>query len=157
MNMFEEARSIKATMKLSGMTQEKLASVMGVSQPYIANKLRLLNLSQRVQERITDSKLSERHARVLLRLYNEEEQLESIKKIIEGKMSVARTEIMIDSILDKKIYEKQFSNMLNTAERIGSFEKALESSLSLLREFGIRAKSKREEYEDKIYINIAIG
>lgn len=155
MNMFEEARTIRTTMKLGGITQGKLASMMGVSQPYIANKLRLLNFSERVEKRIIESGISERHARALLRLDDEDLQIEAIEKIGIGRMNVARCEIMVDSIIDRKHAMEQ-SKIENYHERMAHFEKSLEYSLALLREFGIKAKLRRENSENKIYINIEI-
>ena len=155
MNIFEEARTIRTTMKLGGITQSKLASMMGVSQPYIANKLRLLNFSDRVEKKIIESGISERHARALLRLDDEELQIEAIEKICIGRMNVARCEIMVDSIIDKQCVMAQ-SKIENYHERIAHFEKSLEYSIALLREFGIKTRLFREQSENKIYINIEI-
>ena len=62
----EEAQSYKKILDKGYITQEELAARMGVSQPTIANKLRLLNLSQEVQDALLGNKISERHARSLL-------------------------------------------------------------------------------------------
>ena len=155
MNMFDEAIAIRKMLSVRDMTQAKLAAVLGVSQPYIANKLRLLNFTDRVQKRIVETALSERHARTLLRLKDEDSQLEAIEKIKVGKMNVARCEIMVDCMLDKEARSRIAE--ANSAERIGSFEKALASSLSILREFGFKALSTREQLGDNIYFSICIS
>ena len=155
MNMFEEAKTINETMKLGGITQGKLASMMGVSQPYIANKIRLLKFSDRVKEKIIESGISERHARTLLRLKDEGDQITAIEKIKIGRMNVSRCEIMVDSILDRR-YASEQSKIENYHARIAHFEKSLEYSLALLREFGIRTNLRRENIEERIYINIEI-
>ena len=58
MNMFEEARAVYGILRISGTTQEEAAKKLGVSQSYIANKLRLLKFSQPMQDLIVDSLLT---------------------------------------------------------------------------------------------------
>ena len=69
-------------------------------------------------------------------------------------MNVERCEILVDTILDAKL--QSAPSGINYAEKIGHFEKSLDSSLSLLREAGFIARAKREEYGEKIYFNISI-
>ena len=154
MDIFEKARSIREMMKIEGMTQERLARVLGVSQSYIANKIRLLNFSESEQKMITQYALSERHARTILRLSDSRDRITAIEKTHAMKMSVQRCEILVDTILDTKRRKSPID--LNPSDRIGHFESCLESSLSLLREIGFIARAKREEHEGKIYFSIAI-
>ena len=154
MNMFDEALAVKRMLGVKDMTQKKLAALLGVSQPYIANKLRLLSFSDTVRNLITKYGLTERHARTVLRLPDEGLQIEAIEKIHTGKMNVARAEIAVDCMLNDT--ETAIGGD-NAAERIGSFERALSSSLSLLREFGIRTFSTTEVVGDRIYISISIN
>lgn len=156
MDMFEEARSIRAMLSLGKMTQCRIAEALGVSQPYVANKLRLLAFSEEEQAKILEYGLSERHARTILRLPSINERLAAIEKAYAMKMNVARCEIMVDTKLDE-LCRTKLSSEMNSAERIGYFEAALESSLSILREHGIRARSKREERESFIYFTVCIG
>ena len=76
LSMFEEAASIQSLISLTGMTQEACAKKLSVSQSYVANKLRLLRLSDGEQEKIEENGLTERHARALLRLEDKEEREE---------------------------------------------------------------------------------
>ena len=152
--MFNEAIAIKKMLSVRDMTQAKLAGVLGVSQPYIANKLRLLDFSDEAREKIMGYGLSERHARTLLRLKDETDRLKAIDDVGRGRMNVARTEILVDCMLEGKA-RKAISECSPT-ERIISFEKALSESVALLREFGIRASAKRESFGEKIYFNISI-
>ena len=61
MNMFDEARSMHGMIQMCKMTQSELAQKLGVSQSYVANKLRLLKFGEEMQKKITDSAISERH------------------------------------------------------------------------------------------------
>lgn len=155
MNMFENAESIRAMMNIEGMTQKKLAGVLGVSQSFIANKLRLLNLGADVKRKILEYGISERHARCLLRLPDDTDRLPAIEKIHAMKMNVARCEILVDTMLDEKTQIDV--SEASADDGIYRFERSLESSLSLLREVGIRARAKREEIGSTIYFSISIG
>lgn len=101
LNCFEEARAISKLMHIFGITQEQLAVQLGKTQPTIANKLRILRLSDEVQALLMINGLTERHARALLRLHDDKLQMIVTKKIIEKSMNVAATEQYIENILEK--------------------------------------------------------
>lgn len=84
----EEARSYKNLLDKGYLTQEQLAKKMGLSQSAISNKLRLLNLDNKVQQALLDGKISERHARALLTLNNKEDQVAWLDKIINERITV---------------------------------------------------------------------
>jgi len=155
MNMFEKAESINTMLKIDGMTQNKLAGVLGVSQSFVANKIRLLGFSDEAKGKILEYSLSERHARCILRLEDNSDRLIAIEKAHLMNMNVARCEILVDTMLDEKM-RKDVPD-INFSDRIGHFESSLESSLSLLREIGLRARARREEIGEMIYFNISIG
>lgn len=154
MNMFEEAKSLKGMLGMREMTQSRLAEMLGVSQPYIANKLRLLGFSEDLQQRIIESGISERHARTLLRLPDELREV-GLSRVSEGRMTVAQTEIMTDCMLEEKGLEDKPCT-INAAQRISRFERLLDTSVKNLRLFGITAHVKRDQYLGKIYITVCI-
>ena len=156
MNMFEEAESIRAMTALRDMTQSRIAAAMGVSQPYVANKLRLLEYGGEERKRILEYGLSERHARTILRLPTEADRLSAIEKCHAMKMNVARCEITVDTMLNEALIFAAPTEA-STAEKIGHFERSLESSVLLLRRSGIKARSFRDEDENGIYYRIYIG
>lgn len=88
LSSIEEAKSYKALLDKGYLTQEELAKKMGLSQSAISNKLRLLSLSQNVQDALMQNKISERHARSLLQLSSFQEQEEWLKKIIDERLTV---------------------------------------------------------------------
>ena len=88
LNPIEEARTYQKILELDQMTQEELAKTMGKSQSAVANKLRLLSLSDDVQDALLKEKISERHARALLAVDNQEKQKQLLNKIIANKMTV---------------------------------------------------------------------
>lgn len=94
----EEAKSYKNLLDRGYLTQEQLANKMGVSQSSIANKLRLLNLDEEVQEALLNEKISERHARALLVLDNKEDQKKWLKKIMEERLTVRQLDLELKKL-----------------------------------------------------------
>ncbi len=89
----EEARSYKSLLDKGYLTQEQLAKRMGLSQPAIANKLRLLNLDDEVQQALLEEKISERHARTLLSLPDKTAQKEWLHRIINERLTVRQLDL----------------------------------------------------------------
>ena len=118
----EEALSYKKILDMGYITQENLASKLGKSQPSVANKIRLLNLSDEVQEALLENKISERHARSLLKLSSSEQQNQMLSRIITERLTVRRTDEEIEKLKNsdndesgdsQKIIEKGEINMNN--------------------------------------------
>ncbi len=101
LNPIEEARTYQKILELDQMTQEELAKTMGKSQSAVANKIRLLSLSEDVQQALLKEEISERHARALINIPDAKKQKEMLKKVIAEKMSVRVLEEEI-----KKMYPK---------------------------------------------------
>ena len=95
----EEARSYKNLLDKGYLTQEQLAKKMGLSQSAVSNKLRLLNLDNKVQQALLDGKISERHARSLLKLTNSEDQKKWLDRIIKERLTVKQ----LDELLKKEV------------------------------------------------------
>jgi ParB family chromosome partitioning protein len=95
MTALEEAKSFKKILDKGYLTQEQLAVRMGKSQSAIANKLRLLNLSEEVQDALQNEKISERHARSLLGIKSVEDQKNMLNEIINNKLTVKQTDELI--------------------------------------------------------------
>ncbi len=103
----EEAKSYRSLLDRGYMTQEQLAEKMGVSQSTIANKLRLLNLSDEVQNALLEEKISERHARSLLAI-PKEEQASWLKKIISKRLTVRQLDLEIKKAKGDVVEEVPF-------------------------------------------------
>ncbi len=101
LNFIEEALAFQSLLKDHGYTQEILAKKICKNQSTIANKLRLLRLEDNVKEILVKNNLTERHARALLKLPNQEAREEVLKKVIENSLNVAKTENMIENYLNK--------------------------------------------------------
>ena len=101
LNAIEEARTYQKILEIDQMTQEELAKTMGKSQSAVANKIRLLSLSEEVQEALLKEQISERHARALLNVKDPKKQKEYLKNVIDTKMSVRKLEAEIEKEFPK--------------------------------------------------------
>ena len=104
----EKAVSYKKILDMGYINQEELAKKVGKSQSSIANTLRLLNLSDDVQEALLENKISERHARSLLKITDEKKQVEMLNRIINERLTVRKTDEEIDKMLNEKNTNEQF-------------------------------------------------
>ena len=96
----EEAISYKKILDMGYITQDALATKLGKTQSTVANKLRLLNLDDEVQEALLEEKISERHARSLLKLQNPSQQREMLNKIITERLTVRRADEEIEKMIN---------------------------------------------------------
>jgi len=98
LSSIEEAQSYRNLLDRGYLTQDELAQKLGVSQPTIANKLRLLNLCDEVQNALLNEQISERHARSLLALSNPDDQKAMLNRIIKERLTVKQ----LDNEIKKK-------------------------------------------------------
>jgi ParB family chromosome partitioning protein len=152
--MFEEARALRGMIEMFSMTQAQIAKKLGVSQSYIANKIRLLNFPEYIQRKITDANLSERHARMLLKLKESGNIEYAIEKITAMKLSVAASEILIDNMLLESMPKS--INICPPEERISKLEEIISASVKSLMACGLKVNQKVDFWGKKQYITICI-
>jgi ParB family chromosome partitioning protein len=102
LNMFEQAYGFKKLIENHSLTQDEVARRMSLSQSAVANKLRLLKLTFEEQKLILETSLTERHARALLRIDEQELRAETIRHIAINKLNVRQTEEYIDCLIFNK-------------------------------------------------------
>ena len=149
LDFVEEAQGISRLMGQFGMSQEQTARLLGKSQSAVANKLRLLRHSQSVLEALRQAELTERHARALLKLPDEETKLRAIAEITRQNMSVARTERYVESLLAQPRDKADKAN-------VAAFLNTLTQSLAKIQLSGIGAVSERRETDSQIVLTITI-
>ena len=119
LSAIEEAKSYKKILDMGNFTQEELAKRMGKSQSTIANKMRLLSLTNEVQVALMNNLISERHARCLLQIKDEDKQKEVLNKIITDRMNVRDTDDYIKNTLGISKVDSLGQN-LNKPEKISN-------------------------------------
>ena len=154
LSAIEEAKSYVEIMKYSGLNQSQLALRVGKSQSSIANKIRLLNLDEDVQEAVSTKKISERHARALIGL-DEEKQHDALNKIVKKGMTVAQTEKMLKEQAQPK-KEKKKVMLKGISKNIKIAINTIHQAVSMVNRAGTAAAISEEEHEDEVIITIRI-
>lgn len=101
LSFFEEAESYRQLIKYYDMTQEQVAALIGKSQSFVANKIRLLKLDDQVIQAVKTNQLSERHARALLKIPDEAIQREVIEQIHKQDLNVKKTEALVEKVREE--------------------------------------------------------
>ena len=159
LSALEEAKSYKKLLDRGYLTQEELAARMGKTQGAISNKLRLLNLTNEVQDALLNNEISERHARSLLRIDNPEDQVEVLRTIIRERLNVRDTDRLIDSLKQTEELEpvRSYGKTLGGSrkETIIDFETLFNEMNEIQTEKAPSIENKQyQEIEDKKYPEI---
>lgn len=146
----EEAKGYIQIMRQSELTQEQLAKRVGKSQSAIANKIRLLNLPQEVQEAVSDRKITERHARALLSLPREK-QTRACRYIVEKNLNVRETEEYVEkSMTAKPRRKRQKTRGFTRNHQIGI--NSVNECVRMIRKMGIDVVTETEETPSEVRI-----
>jgi len=156
LDCWEEAEAIARLISLYHLTQEQAAERIGKSQSAVANKLRLLRLSQPVRQALQTHQLSERHARALLRLDDEHQQLCALNTIVQRQYNVARTEEYIESLLQQNRTEAPRRRATYIIKDVRLFLNSVERGLQLMQRSGVAACCGRQDTEEEILLHIRI-
>lgn len=161
LNPIDEAQAYTNLMKLNDLTQTELAKDMGKSQSYVANKLRLLKLTPKVQSYLASGEISARHGRALVGL-SERDQSRVVDEILAKNLNVKETE---EIVKDVDAYFAQGSKnktpkKKRVAARIPKDLKVqintIKKAVKLAKESGIKVKVKENKDPDDYKITIEL-
>lgn len=150
LSFFDEANAIEKLISYYGMTQEDAAIKLGKAQSTIANKLRILKLSDEEKELIIKFNLTERHARAMLRLANKEERMIILEKVIKYNLNVERTEQAIDEYIGKAKEKLSYKKRSKVFQNVKIFVNTINKAVETMKAAGIPADSKKVQNEDYI-------
>lgn len=156
LHYLEEAAAIGRYIRNFSLTQEEAATRLGLSQGAVANKLRLLRLSREVQRRLLTYSLSERHARALLRLTDEEDRLAAADYMGEHALTVAESERYIESLLARRQQTPPHRRPTFLVRDVRFFLNSVEKGLRTMQEAGVAADMERQDGEEDILLTIRI-
>lgn len=145
LSYMEEAEGYNNLISDHGFTQEELASKIGKSQSTIANKIRLLKLPPLVKKILADNNLTERHARALLKLHDEQLQLKVLKNVCEKGLNVKRTEELVERAIDRLTKQendnKNKGKFTKAIKDIRIFVNTIKQAIELMKRSGVDAKA----------------
>lgn len=154
LHYLEEAEGYEKLMNQFHITQEAMAARVGKKQSTIANKLRLLRLSAPVRKVLMDAELSERHARALLKLPDDEKRLEVLETIVAKNLSVRQTEEYINKLLDGKSEEKRKRMVIVNDVRI--YLNSIKQVVDAVKTAGIPVAMEQTLESDEVIISVRI-
>ncbi|MBG3874081.1 ParB/RepB/Spo0J family partition protein [Staphylococcus xylosus] len=152
LSVIEEAEAYKKLLDIGDTTQSELAKSVGKSQSFIANKLRLLKLDPKVIGRLREGKITERHARAMLSL-SEEDQVDLVETVISQKLNVKQTEARVKQKLGpEKVKARRFEfekDLTDAREAVGQSLESIEKS-------GIKFEHQAKDHDDYYEIKIKL-
>lgn len=161
LNPIDEANAYVRLMKLNNLTQTKLAQEMGKSQSYVANKLRLLKLTPKVQSYLVSGEISARHGRALVGL-SEKDQSRMVDEILAKNLNVKETEAIVKDIDDyfstqdkpKAAKKKRFAKRIPKDFKVQI--NTIKQAIKLAKDSGIKVKVKEDSNPDDYKIMIEL-
>lgn len=160
LTFFDIASSLQDMLLMSRQTQTELAEKLSISQSAIANKLRLLKLDPSEREEILRGKLTEKHARALIRVDDKEKRREFIRKAVIMQWSAQETDKKINAFLaspearNSKI--KFRGKKIGILSDIGVFINSIDNAVRMVRDVGVNVERKEVDMGDSIEIIIKV-
>ncbi|WP_369297510.1 ParB/RepB/Spo0J family partition protein [uncultured Neglectibacter sp.] len=155
LQMFEQANAIVNLLREWQITQQEAARKLGMSQSYLANKIRLLKLSPEEQEEILEHGLTERHARALLRIDDMTLRQRVLRTVIDKKLNVTKTEELVAAVLKPKQIRGKARRTF-VAKDIRLFINTIDHAVDAMKTAGIEAQSEKKETEEYIECTVRI-
>ena len=156
LHYLEEAEGYEKLVNTFHLTQESMAIRVGKKQSTIANKLRLLRLPASVRKKLHDSDLTERHARVLLKLESEDLQKAVLQKVLRGHLNVRQTEALVEKTLKEagKLNQKKPRFVIVNDVRI--YLNSIKEIMETVKTSGIPSSMEQEMDGDDVVVTLRI-
>ncbi len=155
LNFIEEARAYKKLMDEFHLTQSEIAMKVGKQQSTISNKIRILSLPEDIQDVLTANKLTERHARALLRISGEIDRKKIINRIVKNNLNVKQSEKLIDEFLAGLEEQRRKKNKINYIS-YKIYVNTIRKSFAQIKEMEDGAVLSQEDKGDFLELKITI-
>ena len=168
LHYLEEAKGYASLIQDHGFTQEELAIKIGKNQSTIANKLRILRLSDDIKDVLIRENLTERHARALLKLPDDDARWKAIREVIDKKLNVRDTEAVIEHYMIRIEEDKKKTKLFDAGETnrqnkifkktkdIRIFINTIKNAVNLLKNYGMSVQYSQIDKGNMIEIVITI-
>lgn len=156
LSFFEQAQAISRLISEYGLTQEEAALRLGLSQPAVANKLRLLRLDEDERALVTQAALSERHARALLRLDDKNQRRAAIDKMISCSLSALQAERYVKSLQKTEQIKRSYRKRAPILRDVRLFVNTMNKAVKVMQLAGVKANTKRVEHEGYVDYIVSI-
>ncbi|MCL2445724.1 MAG: ParB/RepB/Spo0J family partition protein [Oscillospiraceae bacterium] len=156
LGFFEEAAAIHKLLTCYRLSQEQAARQIGMAPSTLSNKLRLLKLPADLRDEIEHAKLTERHARALLRVTDPVLQRELLQRIIKRKMNVHEAETFITNTLQEVNVPARARPHVRLVRDVRLFVNTIHHAVDTMRSSGIEAHSEKSENDDYLIYTVMI-
>lgn len=141
LNFFEQADALSSAIIEWNVTQEEAAERLSMAQSTVANKIRLARIPAAQQNRILEGGLTERHARALLRIVDEEKRGEALEEIIRRRYNVSQAERYVDDILE----HRERKMRVPVVKDVRIFLNTINKAIRVMKSAGICAEAEKKE------------
>lgn len=155
LNCFEQAEAYSELLRRFGLTQSALAVMLGISQPAIGNKLRLLGLAPELRDKLTSAGLGERHARALLAA-EPGSRSALLDKAISGSLTAEQLEALIAETAREQKRRRSYRRRAAALSDTRLFFNTVEKAVKVMRLSGVAAETERKEADGFIEYVIRI-
>ncbi|MDO4415835.1 MAG: nucleoid occlusion protein [Erysipelotrichaceae bacterium] len=154
LSAIEEAKSYVQIMRQAGLTQEQVAKKIGKSQSAVANKIRLLNLPDEIQQAVIDGQITERHGRALLSA-PEKKQKEIYRTIVKKNLNVRQSEEYIEKMnKPEKVHKRQKTKGFTRNVQIAI--NSVNQCAKMIEKMGIHTTVDMDDRDDEVRMIIRI-
>ena len=156
LHYLEEAEGYEKLLNTFHLTQESMAVRVGKKQSTIANKLRLLRLPASVRKILQDSDLTERHARVLLKLDKEETQKKVLQIILKDRLNVKQTEALVEKTLKAENRPEKKKPRLVIVNDVRIYLNSIRDIMESVEKAGIPSSMEQDMDGDDVVVTLRI-
>ena len=156
LNFIEEAEGYQRLIDEHGFSQKDIAEQIGKNQSTVSNKLRILKLPPIAKDLIVQNNLTERHARALLKVDDDELKVKAIKQVIKNDLTVKKTEALVESYMNLEREKKRKSQRIFSKINYKIYVNTIKQAYQTILDTGFNADYKENEKDDCIEVVIRI-
>ena len=151
LNPIEEAMAFKRLLEEFNLKQDEVAERVSKSRTAVTNSMRLLKLSDRVQQMIIDDMITTGHARALLAIDDEEQQYILATKVFDEKLSVRETEKLVKSLKNPKkpVVKEKIEHMLVYDDFVDKMKNVMGTKVNINAKANGKGKIEIEYYSEE--------
>lgn len=154
LSAIEEAKAYVNIIRNSGCTQEEVARKVGKSQASVANKIRLLQLPEQIQDAVSSSQITERHARAILSV-EPEKQAEVFKTIVKKGLTVRKSEEYIKKLSEDKT-KKPKPMIMGLTKNMKIAMNTIHQAVAMINKTGIHVSVEEQDGEKEVRMIVRI-
>lgn len=151
LNPIEEAMAFKRLLEEFNLKQDEVAERVSKSRTAVTNSMRLLKLSERVQQMIIDDMITTGHARALLAIDDEEQQYILATKVFDEKLSVRETEKLVKSLKNPKkpVVKEKIEHMFVYDDIVDKMKNVMGTKVNINAKANGKGKIEIEYYSEE--------